>query len=98
MGEKRACPALRVQRLIMERTGCLIPIEDIDKAIWEPTLVKHEKTGRLYDCLSVAINCTNQQDGQSMVLYRQHDPCAPDFYVREVQEFSEKFDFAKGAV
>lgn len=56
------------------------------------TIWRSNKNGRQYVVLSSATNCTNEQDGQSMVLYvvleRNIDE---ELYVRLRSEFLEKF-------
>lgn len=53
---------------------------------------RHRKTGNIYLVLNVVTNATNAQDGQEMILYqRDNDPGSP-FYVRERDEFSQKFE------
>jgi len=52
---------------------------------------KHLKTGNIYNVLveTTAINSTNAQDGQVMVLYENKDG---KLFVREITEFNEKFE------
>lgn len=62
------------------------------------SLWKHTKTGNLYVIFYLATNCTNAQDGQSMVIYRRSNPnlsSSIDFkyFVRELEEFKQKFEF-----
>lgn len=59
---------------------------------------KHLKTGNLYTIFNLATNCTNAQDGQSMVIYRRHNPemsadISFKYFVRELEEFKQKFEF-----
>ena len=48
---------------------------------------KHLKTGAIYQVVGEAINATDAQDGQGMVIYRRDGVT----FVREVHEFMEKF-------
>lgn len=52
---------------------------------------RHKKTGTLYRKLGDAIDCTNSRDGTHVVLY-ECPTGANTLYVREAQEFAEKFD------
>lgn len=64
-------------------------------------IYRHKKTGNLYKAwIFDAINCTNAQDGQVMVIYKRalrtvrsdgEPPTSPCF-VREANEFYEKFE------
>lgn len=49
----------------------------------------HNKTGNIYNIINVGkiVNCTNEQDGQEMILYYRDGK----FFVREREEFEEKF-------
>lgn len=51
---------------------------------------KNNKTGDLYYAIKLAKNCTNENDGQIMVIYYK---CKTEleFFVREYSEFMEKF-------
>jgi len=51
---------------------------------------KHLKTGNIYKVVGVAINATNAQDDQAMVLYSREGDCIT--YAREQDEFYEKFE------
>ena len=55
------------------------------------TKFRHLKTGDTYEMISDdVINCTNANDHQTMVLYKRDG--YPDLiFVREKQEFYEKF-------
>lgn len=48
-------------------------------------IYRNKKKGSLYHAYGMKINCTNAQDGQLMVEYGEA-------YVREVDEFLEKFE------
>ena len=51
----------------------------------------HKKTGDLYEVLRYdALNCTNAQSEQKVVVYRKYRDNSM-LFVREVQEFFEKF-------
>lgn len=54
------------------------------------TLYKHNKSGNHYVVLSEVINCTNAQDGQTLVLYQSFGMDNLKF-VREKSEFLKKF-------
>lgn len=47
----------------------------------------HLKTGNIYTVHGEVINATNIESGQKMVLYSRDG----QYYVREVEEFGEKF-------
>lgn len=54
----------------------------------------HIKTGRIYTVISTnIINATNKNDGEIMVLYKglKSDKTGGDMFVREYNEFYEKF-------
>lgn len=53
------------------------------------TPVNHRKTGSTYYGLCDVIDCTNVRDGQLMRLYMNTDKT---LFVRDVQEFHEKFE------
>ena len=62
------------------------------------SLWKHTKTSNLYVIFYLATNCTNAQDGQSMVIYRRSNPNLSSdisfkYFVRELEEFKQKFEF-----
>lgn len=52
----------------------------------------HNKTGNEYTVEGEALNCTNAQDGQTVVLYRNKDG---QLFVREKNEFLQKFTLKK---
>jgi hypothetical protein len=49
------------------------------------------KTGNPYTVKGFAINATNKDDGQVMVIYTRSDVENSDLYVREIEEFKQKF-------
>ena len=52
---------------------------------------KHLKTGNIYELIrDDVINCTNANDEQIMVLYK-NDNYPDKLFVREIKEFNEKF-------
>lgn len=52
---------------------------------------KHLKTGNIYEMIrDDVINCTNANDEQIMVLYK-NDNCPDKIFVREKSEFYNKF-------
>ena len=53
----------------------------------------HLKTGNEYTVVGEAINCTNAQDGQHVVIYTREGQT----FVREVHEFQNKFKAKEGA-
>ena len=59
----------------------------------------HLKTGHVYDVLTTdAINATNAQDGQTVVIYigeRRDGSNKKTVYVRELTEFNKKFTIKK---
>lgn len=60
-----------------------------DQSVW-----RHVKTGNLYRVIFAnVLNATNAQNGQRMVVYtREDDPAKTDKYVREIVEFSTRFE------
>nr|WP_307774991.1 hypothetical protein [uncultured Cetobacterium sp.] len=65
----------------------------------EKNLWKNKKNGKLYQVLNYNIlNCTNEQDGQNMFLYKVFsekvlDPFGNEMlFVRSENEFKIKFD------
>ena len=59
------------------------------------TKFKHLKTGNTYEMIRDDVkNCTNANDGQTMVLYKRDG--FPDLiFVREKEEFYQKFEEIK---
>lgn len=54
---------------------------------------RHKKTGKFYALLAHGVDATNQRDGTPVVVYSpEDDPHA--IYVREREEFYEKFEEA----
>lgn len=49
--------------------------------------VVHLKTGNIYELVGEAINATNANDGEIVVIYRKDS----QMFVREKKEFYEKF-------
>ena len=56
---------------------------------WIIGYFKHIKTGKIYNAVGCAINATNANDGQTMVVYRNDDN---NYFTREINEFKEKFE------
>jgi hypothetical protein len=55
---------------------------------------KNNKTGCLYYVIDFAINSTNAQDGQNMVIYKAvplYSPGSDKIFCREFKEFINKF-------
>ena len=49
------------------------------------------KNGGVYGIISLAIDCTNSRDGNKVVVY--HSLESPvQFYVRDLEEFKQKFE------
>lgn len=61
----------------------------IEKYGYSQGPVMHIKTGKTYIMCGIVTNATNENDGQSMVLYCSKDGMC---FVREVNEFIEKFE------
>ena len=54
---------------------------------------KNKKKGTLYKLIGTAINCTNAQDGQIMLIYEPIEQTNEHLvFVRERNEFYEKFE------
>lgn len=49
----------------------------------------NNKTGKRYKTIEKAINCTNSNDGQEMIVYQSEH--GGGWFVRESKEFKEKF-------
>ncbi|MGL4987758.1 MAG: hypothetical protein ACRC5F_00695 [Cetobacterium sp.] len=65
----------------------------MNKNLW-----KNNKNGKLYEVLNYnVLNCTNEQDGQNMYLYKVYSEKALDYngnemiFVRSEDEFKFKF-------
>jgi hypothetical protein len=59
----------------------------------EGKLFVHKKTGKIYQALRADVtNATNEQDGEHMILYVPHDQPDGPAFVREREEFMEKFE------
>ena len=56
-------------------------------------MFRHKKTGNIYTIVDTAINCTNSQDGQVMVIYKNNND---QIFVREIREFNDKFEKIEG--
>jgi hypothetical protein len=54
--------------------------------------VTNKKTGNRYKVVGYAVNATNAQDGQVMVLYQELTTNSTTHYTRELGEFLIKFD------
>lgn len=55
----------------------------------------HKKTGKLYLVIFSVLNCTNSNDGQKMIVYREarlKTRKEDRYFVREEKEFLEKFE------
>ncbi|MEQ1639159.1 MAG: hypothetical protein ABL903_21075 [Methylococcales bacterium] len=50
----------------------------------------HLKTGKIYRQLACATDCTSARDGTGVIVYCPDDD-EHDVFVREAQEFEEKF-------
>ena len=55
---------------------------------------KNKKNGLIYIAIGVAINATNSQDGQPMILYYQENMLNVT-YARDVIEFAQKFEIVE---
>ena len=54
---------------------------------------KNKKNGKIYTVTGEVLNCTNEQDGQEMFMYKVDD-CNLTF-VRSKEEFNQKFEEIK---
>ncbi len=56
---------------------------------------RHNKTGEIYYATDPIqqeiINCTNDNEGETMVIYTRGTQTNPGVFVREINEFNEKF-------
>jgi hypothetical protein len=56
---------------------------------------RHNKTGDIYYATDhiqqEIINCTNENEGETMVIYTRGTQNNPGVFVREISEFNEKF-------
>lgn len=80
MGKKLSCT--EDDRVVVVKTPTAHE-EDIREYV-------HKKTGNRYVKLGIAINATNAQDGQIMVLYQKKSKKG-SLFIREESEFCEKF-------
>jgi hypothetical protein len=58
-------------------------------------IVIHKKTGDYYNIIysdHFIKNCTNEQDGQRMIMYKKINDYSNLLFVREEKEFKEKFE------
>jgi hypothetical protein len=55
------------------------------------TVWRHKKTGQVYRWLADGVDCTNSRDGTMVVIYCPDD-CEHTVFVREHDEFYEKFE------
>lgn len=54
----------------------------------------HNKTGNEYLVRGNATDCTNKRDGTKCVIYHLYDDFPEtNYFVREINEFKEKFTF-----
>lgn len=53
---------------------------------------RHKKTGNIYKVTGIALNTTDERDGQRMVIYTRGGMT----FVRDRTEFREKFEFLSG--
>ena len=53
---------------------------------------RNKKTGVLYVLFAFAIDTTNERDGTQVVLYHKDSKRLKPFYVREYNEFFDKFE------
>lgn len=58
----------------------------------KPIPVKHKKTGNYYRIIGFSKNCTNENDGQILVLYEALTIERDAHFSREFTEFLEKFE------
>ena len=61
--------------------------------VFPPIYAVNKKTGKKYRVLATPINATNKHEDIFMVLYA--DTETGDLYVRQQQEFEEKFAFVR---
>lgn len=54
---------------------------------------KNIKTGKIYTVSGQAINTTNDNDGDIMVLYTDDE--GKETFAREISEFKRKFNYVK---
>lgn len=55
-------------------------------------IFRNKKNGSLYDVLYEAHDATNSNVGTLMVVYKHHDMLPSQVFVREKEEFYEKFE------
>jgi len=58
-------------------------------------LYRNKKTGDIYRFLAFGIDTTNARDGMPVMIYCPDDN-EHTIYVREAEEFEEKFDLCEG--
>jgi hypothetical protein len=57
---------------------------------------RHKKTGKLYYVIDMGRDCTNSRDGVRVVIYRDPNDDTLPLFVREVNEFHERFALCAG--
>ena len=82
---------LTTQQLSVEE---LQSLADAHGRVHGYAVFNHVKTGTLYGLVGLAKNCTNANNGQSMVLYSSlTDKPVHPLFTREITEFLEKFHY-----
>lgn len=54
-------------------------------------LYRNKKTQQYYRIENIAVDCTNDRDGRSVIVYIRDGTYSPVF-VRDLEEFKEKFE------
>lgn len=68
-------------------------IENMQISLAPPFI--HKKTGNIYRRIGHGIDCTNSRDGTLVVIYCSEEN-GDEIYVREANEFLQKFEEVKG--
>ncbi len=56
------------------------------------SVCRHMKSGVLYHVVDLGLDCTNSRDGTRVVIYRNYVGVLNQTFVRELNEFREKFE------
>lgn len=61
----------------------------------DAVIFRHKKTGNIYHRLFYAVDATNERDGTAVVCYHREETLN-QIFVREINEFYEKFEEVDG--
>lgn len=67
-----------------------VEIKHLDER-YRATAWSNNKTGEPYYVLDIAMDATNDREGSPVVIYQNSSICRGTVFVRDFQEFTEKF-------